>query len=284
MESSASRSTIHRYLILLAVLVFLSGFLAPAAEAHQRNLVILGDSVIADPPLGEYLDRKVEQGSSELAGDRSCPTSRSNFGVQAATELGLEAADYSCSGTTALDGSSIFGGQDFQVQIDRALAGTALSPTTSRVLIALGFNDTYNNLDLPEHELRSRFVAAVAPQIQRIRRAAPEARIQLVGYPTIADNGHVCLFNLGGSARDRTYAPLIGHLEGLAQGMQQELAAATGVEFLDLKASTSDKSMCAPDQLRAWAGLVDLNASPHHLPFHMNARGHGHVAGVIAQS
>lgn len=281
---SFPRSTVYRSLVLLVVMIFVGGFLAPEAEARQRNLVMFGDSVIADPPLGKYLARKVEQGSSEFVGGRFCPTSRSSFGVQAAAELGLEPADYSCSGATALGGRSIFGGQDFEIQVDRALADAALSPATDRVLITLGFNDTYNNLTLPGHELRSRFVAAMVPQIGRIREAAPEARIQLVGYPTIADNGHVCLFNLGGSVRDRTYAPVIGYFEDLAQGMQQDLAEATGVEFLDLKPATSDNGMCAPDQLRGWAGLVDFNASPYHLPYHLNARGHEYVAEVIAES
>ncbi|WP_241228298.1 GDSL-type esterase/lipase family protein [Corynebacterium hylobatis] len=262
----------------------MGGFLAPEAAAKQRNLVIFGDSVIADPPLGQYLARKVEQGSSEFVGGRFCPTSRSSFGVQAAAELRLEPMDYSCAGATALGGRSIFGGQDFAVQVDRALADATLSPATDRVLITVGFNDTYNNLTLPGHELRSRFVAAMVPQIERIRRVAPEARIQLVGYPTIADEGHVCLFNLGGSVRDRTYAPVIGHLEDLAQTMQQDLAAATGVEFLDLKPSTVDNGMCAPDHLRGWAGLIDLNASPYHLPSHLNARGHEYVAEVIVGS
>jgi lysophospholipase L1-like esterase len=270
--------------LLLAVVVLLGGVLVPAAEARQPNLVILGDSVVADPPLGQYLARKAEQGSSESTGGRFCPTSRSSFGVRAAADLGLEAADYSCAGATATGGRSIFGGQDFVVQVDRALADAALSPATARVLITLGFNDTYNNLTLPGHELRSHFVAAMVPQIERIRRAAPEARIQIIGYPTIADDEYVCLFNLGGSVRDRTYAPVIGYFEDLAQNMQQDLAAAADVEFLDLKPTTAGSGMCAPDHLRAWAGIIDLNASPYNLPYHLNARGHAHVAEVIVGS
>lgn len=242
----------HSVALLLAVIVLLGGVLAPAAEARQRNLVIFGDSVSADPPLEQYLARKIEQGSSESTGGRFCPTSKSNFGVRAAAELGLTAADYSCSGATATGTRSIFGGQDFAVQVDRALADAALSPATARVLITLGFNDTYSNYALPAHELRSRFVAATVPQIERIRQAAPEARIQIVGYPTIADDGYVCLVNLGGGVRDRTYAPVAGHFENLAQMMQQDLAEATGAEFLDLKPTTAGSGMCAPDHLRGW--------------------------------
>lgn len=284
MQLPAPRSVICHSLALLLVMALTGGFLAPEATAKQRNLVIFGDSVIADPPLGQYLARKVEQGSSEFIGGRFCPTSRSSFGVQAAAELGLGVADYSCAGATATGSRSIFGGQDFAVQVDRALADATLNPATDRVLITLGFNDTYNNLALPGHELRSRFVAVMVPQIERIRRAAPEARIQLIGYPTIADDEYVCLFNLGGSVRDRTYAPVIGQFEDLAQRMQQDLAVATGVEFLDLKPSTADNGMCAPDHLRGWAGLIDLNASPYHLPYHLNARGHEYVAEVVVES
>ena len=42
--------------------------------------------------------------------------------------------------------------------------------------------------------------------------------------------------------------------------------------------------MCAPDHMRMWAGLVDFYGGPGNLPIHVNARGHQHVAGVIAAS
>ncbi|AJK67888.1 GDSL-type esterase/lipase family protein [Corynebacterium marinum] len=286
MPTSSLRSSSRLCVAFVLALLLLVGVIfAPASQARTRNLVVFGDSVVADPPVGEYLARKVERGSSNSTDGRFCPTSQSNFGVRAATKLGLQAADYSCSGATATGTRSFFGGgQTIGVQVDRALADGALTPATARVVVSNGFNDTYSNAGLPGEEVRARFVASMAPQIGRIRAAAPNARIQVVGYATIADGGYVCLFNAGGDLRDRTYAPQVGQWEQLAQDMQRDLAAAAGVEFLDLKPSTADRGMCAPDHLRNWAGIVDVNASPQNLPFHMNARGHEHVAEVVARS
>lgn len=286
MSSFPARPALRFCGVLLLTLALVAGVvLAPSAEARQRNLVVFGDSVVADPPLGEYLGRKVERGSSESTDARFCPTSESNFGVRAADLLGLSAADYSCSGATATGTSSFFGGgQTIAVQVDRALADGALGPDTARVVVSIGFNDTYSNTGLPDEEIRARFVESVVPQIGRVRAAAPHARVQVVGYATITDGDHVCLFNAGGELRDRTYAPQVGRWEQLAQDMQRDLAAASGSEFLDLKPSTAGRGMCAPDHLRNWAGIVDFNASPNNLPFHMNARGHGHVADVVARS
>ena len=42
--------------------------------------------------------------------------------------------------------------------------------------------------------------------------------------------------------------------------------------------------MCAPDNKRMWAGLVDFYGGPGNLPIHVNQRGHEHVANVIARS
>lgn len=286
MQLPSPRSAVGRVATLLAPLVLLAGvILAPASGARQPNLVVFGDSVVADPPVGDYLARKAERGSSDSTDGRFCPTSQSNFGVRAAAKLGLPVADYSCSGATATGTRSLFGGgQTIAVQVDRALVEGALTPATARVVVSNGFNDTYSNAGLPDEEVRGRFVESMAPQIGRIRAAAPNARIQVVGYATITEGDHVCLFNAGGSVRDRTYAPQVGEWEQLAQDMQRDLAPATGTEFLDLKPSTAGRGMCAPDHLRSWAGIVDLNASPQNLPFHMNARGHEHVAEVIARS
>ncbi|RSZ64401.1 hydrolase [Corynebacterium hylobatis] len=283
----------RRLLVALASLLLLVGILAvaPASEAQQRNLVIFGDSIIADTPTPEYLVNRLGMassgsslgslGSSGSSGSstQQCPTSENNYGVRAANRLGLVPWDYSCAGTT-----SISPGPQFFTQVDRALADGALNPATARVVISTGFNDTYNNNGQNEHQIRARFVDAMRPQIQRIRNAAPNARIQIVGYATITDNDHACLLHLGSGIRDRTYLPQVGYWERLAQGMQRDLAHATGTEFVDMKPSTRDNSMCAPDHLRSWAGIIDFHAGPGNMPIHMTDRGHEHVANTIAGS
>ena len=284
----------QRLRVVLVSLLLLTGLVtvaaAPAADAQQRNLVVFGDSIIADTPTPEYLVNRLgslsstsslSSGSAESSGSsvQQCPTSANNYGVRAGHRLGLPAWDYSCAGTT-----SISPGPQFSTQVDRALAAGALTPATARVIVTTGFNDTYNNGNQSEQQIRARFVDAMRPQIQRIRTAAPNARIQIVGYATITDHDHVCLVHLGGNIRDRTYAPQVGYWERLVQGMQWDLANATGTQFVDMKPSTWDRGMCAPDHLRSWAGLLDFHAGPGNMPIHMTSRGHEHVANVIAAS
>ncbi len=251
---------------------------APQAAAAERNMVLFGDSVLADPSSPTYLAGRMANGSSKQR-PGSCPNSADNFGKRAARKLGLRARDFSCAGAVSMSkGPQISG------QVDAAIASGALNRSTRRVVFSTGFNDTYNNRSLSSTQLRDRWVRYNAPQIRRIKRAAPNARVQIVGYPDIAAGNKVCLFHIAPNVYDRTHLPQIGKWERNAQSMQVGLARATGTEFLDLKRSTRDNNMCAPDHKRYWAGLVDFYAGPGNLPVHINKRGHEHVANVIARS
>lgn len=253
---------------------------APRAEAQQRNLVIFGDSVISDPSGPQWAAGKLgldPRGSSDVT--TWCPTSPTNWGRQAATKLGLPAWDYSCTGTV-----SIQKGPQFASQVTRAVNDGGLNPNTARVIISTGFNDTYHNDGRDRAAFRRDWVAAMVPQIQRIRAAAPNARIQIVGYPKVTSNGNVCLFHIAPNVSDTTPFAAVAEWEDSIQWAQVDLARATGVEFLDLKPSTWNNSMCAPDHMRMWAGLIDFYGGPGNLPIHVNARGHAHVANVIAAS
>ncbi|NLF91527.1 MAG: hydrolase [Corynebacterium marinum] len=299
--------------LLLAVLV--AGFLPAAGLAHaapdtEKNLVIFGDSVLADPPLGIYLANENSSGEpvdlsgsvasassregigvgsvGSSAGDIEgiCPRSLNNYGIRAAETLNLAVYDHSCNGATVLPRNSALFPNDelFEWQVDRALEEGALGPQTARVIVTLGFNDTYSNATRPEGETRGRFLAAGTEQIQRVRAAAPQARVQIVGYTTIAGGDFICLAHLPGSSATKIPLPVVNYWEGQAQEWQRDLAAAAGVEFLDLKPSTADTGICSPDSLRMWTSPVDAGSGRSHLPFHLNQRGHEHVGAVVAAS
>ncbi|CAM4295089.1 hydrolase [Corynebacterium godavarianum] len=253
---------------------------APAAQAQERNLVILGDSVIADPSGPQWAAGKLgldPRGSSSVT--TWCPTSPTSWGKQAAGRLGLPAWDYSCTGTV-----SIQKGPQFASQVTRAVNEGGLTPSTARVIISTGFNDTYHNDGRDRAAFRRDFVAAMVPQINRIRAAAPNARIQIVGYPKITQGDRVCLFHVAPNVSDYTPFAAVQEWEDSAQWAQVDLARATGVEFLDMKPSTWNNNMCSPDNQRMWAGLVDFYGGPGNLPIHVNQRGHAHVAARIAAS
>ena len=282
MTTTISRKLAAAALAVLTALSVLgiTGALAPAAQAQQRNAVIFGDSVIADPNVPQWAAGKLgldPRGSSDV--NTWCPTSPTSWGRRAAAQLGLPAWDYSCTGTV-----SIQQGPQFASQVTRAVNDGGLNRNTARVIISTGFNDTYHNDGRDRAAFRRDFVAAMVPQINRIKAAAPNARIQIVGYPQISSNGNVCLFHIAPNVSDTTPFAQVAEWEETAQWGQVDLARATGVEFLDLKPSTRDNSMCAPDHKRMWAGLVDFYGGPGNLPIHVNQRGHAHVANVIAGS
>ncbi|MEH0147475.1 GDSL-type esterase/lipase family protein [Corynebacterium sp. Q4381] len=278
-----TRPTIRRRLSAIAAAAAIAvGAIAPAphAEAQQRNMVIFGDSVVSDPSGPKWLGGKLgldPRGSSDVT--TWCPTSPTNWGKQSAGQLGLPAWDYSCTGTV-----SIQAGPQFSSQVDRAVRDGGLNRNTARVVITTGFNDTYHNDGRDRAAFRRDWVAAMTPQVNRIRAAAPNARIQIVGYPKITSNGNVCLFHVAPNVSDTTPFQQVAYWEDSIQWAQVDLARATGVEFLDLKPSTWNNNMCAPDNQRMWAGLVDFYGGPGNLPIHVNQRGHAHVARVIAGS
>lgn len=249
---------------------------APQALAGERNLVSFGDSVLADPDAGTYLQGRL---TSSSPGGVNCPSSF-NYAKRTAAKLGLPARDFSCSGAV----SSMSGGPQISAQVDDAIRVGALSPDTARVLFSSGFNDTYNNANLSMDDIRRRWVDAMAPQVERIKQAAPNARIQIVGYPTIGSGDYYCLFHFGPRPADSTLLPQIRDYENKAQWMEIDLAARTGTQFLDMKPSTVNNGMCADADRRMWAGLIDFTAGPGNLPIHINARGHEHAANVIAGS
>lgn len=262
--------------VLTAGLIAVAGVFAvtPQAHADERNLVAFGDSVLADPDLGSYLTMRI---TGQSFNGVNCPRSN-NFAQRAAAKMGMPARDFSCSGAAAMSP-----GPQISAQVDAAIGSGALNAGTARVVFMSGFNDTYNNPNLNMQQIRERYVGATAPQIQRIRQAAPNARIQIVGYPTIGSGNTYCLFHAFGTS-DRTLLPQIADYENKAQWMAVDLAGATGTEFVDLKPHTRDNGMCAPDNQREWAGIVDFDAGAGNLPMHVNARGHEHAANIIAGS
>ncbi|MDY3127259.1 MAG: GDSL-type esterase/lipase family protein [Corynebacterium sp.] len=250
-------------------------FNAPTAHAAERNLVAFGDSVLANPDAGTYLSTRM---TSSTAGGTNCPSSY-NFARRTGDKLALPVRDFSCSGAVSMSQ-----GPQVAAQVDTALRTGALSADTQRVIYTLGFNDTYNNNNLSRQQLRDRFVAANAPQIQRIRAAAPNARIQIVGYPTIGSGDRYCLFHFGPTPADSTALPQVRNWEDSAQWMQVDLANATGTEFVDLKPATRNNGMCSGGNDRYFAGLIDFTAGPGNLPIHINNRGHEAIANIVARS
>lgn len=274
---------------ILSLIATIPAAITPAyAHTPVHNAVIFGDSVVANPDLIRYGATWLNIPTPPPATERGeCPTSPHSFGIVAAELLKLRADNYSCPGAVALGNKSLFSAsrRSVSLQIDQAESQRTLNKNTKRVFISLGFNDTYSQLarGRTDEQIRHEFAAKISQDAARIRKLAPHARIQLIGYPQITDNNSVCLVHVGNNLHDRTFAPGIAHLEQLAQDMGRDAAAASGVEFVDLKGATRHNHMCAPDNQRMWSGIIDGTAGHTNLPFHLNDRGHKYVASILAK-
>ncbi|AEK91868.1 Secreted hydrolase [Corynebacterium pseudotuberculosis] len=274
---------------ILAFIATLPAAVTPAyAHASTHNAVIFGDSVVANPELIRYVATWLKIPTTTPPTERGeCPTSPHNFGVLAAQRLGLRADNYACAGAVGVGDKSLLSAsrRSVSLQIDQAAAQRTLNRNTKRVFISLGFNDTYSQLarGRTDHQIRHDFAAKMTREVARIRKLAPHARIQFIGYPRITENNSVCLFHVGNNLHDYTFAPEVAHLERLAQEMEQDAAAASGAEFVNLKGATKNNHMCAPDNQRMWSGIIDGTAGHTNLPFHLNDRGHKYVADFLAK-
>ncbi|WP_448852638.1 GDSL-type esterase/lipase family protein [Corynebacterium sp. 335C] len=241
---------------------------APMAAAAPGNAVAFGDSLTANPSLVDYA-RASQPGQANAA---DCPTD-GRFAAGYSAASGLHTDDYTCAGA-----SFRTGGMRIAEQVRRATESGALDAGTSQVVLLAGANDTYPyvlNQRMPVPEIQENLRVAVRDTVNQIRAAAPNARIKLVGFPTIsAPDGGVCLVNFGpGGAR--TPGINIREIEDGLQWAVIQAAGDTGVEFVDLKPMSTGHDMCSADR---WiVGVID-DKLPYNLTLHLTHAGLDAVA------
>ncbi|MBC3185531.1 hypothetical protein H7347_02895 [Corynebacterium sp. zg-331] len=273
------RSLCQRTTVLAASAALALGLASAPALASPNALVGFGDSVMANPRALDHLSAglPIPEGHKPNV-HNNCATDPNGMVKQVARIKGMEARDYSCPGASVTTG-----GKRISAQIDDAISQGALDGQTREVMIQIGFNDTYLNLadrKSPEDIHRS-FVAALTPQIHRIRQAAPQAEIKVVGYPSISDNTGTCLIQLGNNIHSFEGVPLTADLENMAEAMNRDAAAQAGVGYIDLRAASQGHGMCAPDGQRWFGAAIDFG-QPRNVPVHMTDLGVAKASEIIA--
>lgn len=261
--------------LVLAAMTAASTLLgSPAAHAADQTLVSFGDSVWANP-LGIHMLK-----SKFIPGADPCPRDPEGIAKQTAWKKGLDPIDYSCAG-----GSVRTGGVQLRDQVDHALADGTLNEATGVVIINIGFNDTYPSLfhGESEQQIRDRVIPEAVSQVNRIKEAAPNAQVKLVGYPTVTKDEHTCLFQMGNNIHTREHLPFVSYIEWLADDMLRTVAAQTETGFIDLKQATADHGMCAPDGQRWYGALFDLG-QPRNLIIHPSVLGTQEIGRIIAEN
>lgn len=295
-----------------------AGLAAPTASATEpHNLVTFGDSYLSNPTPAETVGAKV-RANAEAAGipldnpiganltqysPHGCGQSPTNAPRQIGQMKNLEVRDYSCPGAMAY----VKGGPSATLdgEINNALNDHALNADTSNVVIQFGFNDSYTWLSqqvaarglpdmlltLPQRydEQRVLWTNAMNAAIDRIKQAAPNAKITIADYPTISktETAEQCLVHVEMLPGDIGIPAFwIRDAEVNIHNWAKDLVnarAKDNVVFADIRDSTEGTGECAPDDRRMIAGVIDTtNVSGYNLPVHMTNNGVAHTAKVIA--
>lgn len=296
----------------------LTGLAATANAADVANVVTFGDSYLSNPTPAETIGAKARKAAEEAgipldspAGNvltqytpHGCGQSSTNTPRQIGAKTGLEVRDYSCPGAVAYVGGNPDVTTTLAKEIDNALGDRALDSQTRNVVIQFGFNDsynhlmgkvlsngiadTYNNLQAAYDEQRGFWMNSMNNAINRIKAAAPQARITIADYPTISEptSGNQCLLHvpvLPGNLGIPAF--WIRDAEVNIHNWSGELAAARANEnvvFANVGGATLGNGQCAPDGQREIAGLIDTTAiSGYNLPVHMTNNGVTRMADII---
>ena len=270
-----------RTLVAASAAVAAVGGLAPAAQAVPGNTVVLGDSLAANPTIVDYVSGK---GNIPLPGGRvntmGCGTDfRFSNAIGAAN--GTPAANFTCAGA-----SYRTGGIHMMDQLNLAAEKGELNGATKQVVLFSGANDTYPyvvNDKMPVPQIKANLQASMRDAINRAKQLAPNARIKVVGYPTISTpEGKVCLLNVIPGQPIQDAFTNIRDIEDAAQWAAVDAAKETGTQFVDLKPMSAAHGMCSNDR---WiAGIIDTTAGPHNLILHMTDAGLDAVGAAVGRA
>ncbi|KAB1501345.1 hypothetical protein F7230_09800 [Corynebacterium sp. 320] len=254
---------------------------APGASAASNNIVLFGDSIMANShhPIADHM-----QGPGRAPGnapaDGRCARGASRVGLSLQRVTGIRVDDYPCNGAVAH--TPVGGANNTNNQISHAIAEGTLTPSTRTVFIQAGFNDAWKAPGVFEWQQQA-YVDAMRGQIGRIRAAAPHAKIAFIGYPSIVGpNGETCLIHI--PELPNPVAPL-GFTRmpfDAANAWEQKAARELGVGFIDLQGPTMGHDMCAPTERRWFAGFWDNLSDPYNLTAHLTVPGNDAVARILA--
>ncbi|TQJ22087.1 lysophospholipase L1-like esterase [Micromonospora sp. A202] len=280
--------------------------LAALALATAGVLLTVATPASAAVPAGRY----VALGDSYAAGpliptqvDLNCLRSNRNYPSLVATAAGSSSfADVSCSGATTED---ILSGGSGALGIALPPQLNAVTSNTSLVTVQIGGNDigfsgiitdcAEASLSSPlgspcknrftaggVDQLQARIVAAtpkVTAVLQAVRRAAPGARVVVLGYPAILpDSGYGCWPVVPIAYQD---VPYLRGVEKSLNAMLASAAGANGATYADVYTPSIGRDTCKSSGTRWVEGLVPQNAAA---PFHPNARGEqGMATAVLAK-
>lgn len=261
------RATLTRPALIATVVTAGIVFTLASTAAAKPSYVALGDSYASGNGTGVY-----------YSADRNCYQSRDAYPALLAAAKGYSLSFDACSGATTAD------------VVDRQLGD--LNRSTALVTVEVGGDDAGFITVLEacalhgqeceagirtadsyiEHSLPAVLNAAYAD----IRRAAPKAKVIVVGYPRLfTANGATCGLRLLTSADERG----LNQTAGLLDSVIASRAAGHGFRFLDPRAAFASHEICSRSP---WVNNVLIEAIQES--FHPNIAGEAAYARLLEGS
>lgn len=247
------------------------GLTPPAQGAGNKHMVAFGDSFTANA--GKSGPRGLEAGQNALVAN--CATDMENWPKTAARDLKVSLGDWSCNGTGGMPAVQLL------AYIEAAIAHGDLGAGTKEVVLMYGGMDAIQWVQTGQTlipELRTDigvFNETMRLAGDRIRAAAPGARITMTSYAEYATNDQLCLVNLPGNVTNPIPAPGGTQIQEAFRNNLKNTAAANGFHFIDVYQQSIGHGTCAPEGPDRWmAGFMDPNMGP--------MTNHPTVAGAIA--
>lgn len=224
-------------------------------------MVTFGDSFTANG--GAPGDRGAKSPYRPYFEIHPCFNDKRNWAHQTAANLRHSLADYSCNGTSY--GVDIF--------VNDAIRTGNIGHNTKEVVFMYGglqpdtHVDALANSTLPTIPKGSNYRAFLGYQFNKIRKAAPNARITMVNYLPMTVNDTLCVIN-----EAKFTVPLaIQGATRLEDEFNREIgraADALGANFINLHDQAKTHDPCQPDASQRWAVAVKTPTAPSVMPMH----------------
>lgn len=245
-----------------------------AQDFGDGPVVAFGDSYFADsasPTTGTGLS--------------GCPQGQGNIPRLIAQKLDRDIKDYSCSGAVAyLDAGQ---SQTIDNQVNMAIDNGDLNEETSLVPISIGGNDGMPQTLVPGEQQASGFINKMDEIFPKIKEHAPNADIQLVGYPKMSlPGGKICApVHVGVHIPLEIPLHLVEQEENIINDYQRTAAEQHNVTFVDLKESTDGYGPCAPDDKRWVSGMFDASiGTTYTMPLHLTEKANQFISDVVVEA
>jgi lysophospholipase L1-like esterase len=241
---------------------------AAPTTAAPRTYVALGDSYTAGPGI-----------TPQQADSGMCQRSTKNWPTRLAASVDLTLRDLSCSGATTSDLSAT--SASGTMPRDAALVTVSAGGNDGGLFLSLiqacraGAEPCRAYVDDRAPAILGTTTADLARLLTQVRRAAPEARVLLVGYPRIMPASGTCPA-AGIPAADTSS---VVKAESSLDTALEKAASTAGVDYVSLRDASLGHDACAGDQ--AWTNGVAPRADDG-IVFHPNARGMAAVADIVA--